>query len=197
MAVCAAFSRYLSTGANRRLAPAVASRPDAGPFGPTDCRTTAALRAAVQLCQHTRYPSLGSYRIARLLGMGGMGEVCLGVQPEIGSRVAIKLLTVDAARAPTIVERFFAEARAVNVIRHEGIVSILDLARLPDGRPYIVMPPMGSCMMGTVRPPRCSVKQVLDRAGARGKGTTLVYGAGGWSVIVEDQDLPKLVGDDC
>lgn len=82
---------------------------------------------------------LGSYRIARLLGMGGMGEVYLGVQPEIGSRVAIKLLTVDAARAPTIVERFFAEARAVNVIRHEGIVSILDLARLPDGRPYIVM----------------------------------------------------------
>ncbi len=82
---------------------------------------------------------LGSYRIARLLGQGGMGEVYLGVQPEIGSRVAIKLLTADAARAPSIVERFFAEARAVNVIRHEGIVSILDLARLPDGRPYIVM----------------------------------------------------------
>ncbi|MEZ4226783.1 MAG: serine/threonine-protein kinase [Polyangiaceae bacterium] len=82
---------------------------------------------------------LGSYRIARLLGQGGMGEVYLGVQPEIGSRVAIKLLSLDAARAPGIVERFFAEARAVNVIRHEGIVSILDLARLRDGRPYIVM----------------------------------------------------------
>ncbi|MBX3125991.1 MAG: serine/threonine protein kinase [Polyangiaceae bacterium] len=82
---------------------------------------------------------LGSYRIARLIGQGGMGEVYLGVQPEIGSRVAIKLLAIDAARSPTVVERFFAEARAVNVIRHEGIVSILDLARSPDGRPYIVM----------------------------------------------------------
>jgi serine/threonine protein kinase len=82
---------------------------------------------------------VGSYRVATLIGQGGMGEVYRGVHPEIGSRVAIKVLTVDAARAPGLVERFFAEARAVNVIRHEGIVTVSDLARLPDGRPYIVM----------------------------------------------------------
>jgi serine/threonine protein kinase len=82
---------------------------------------------------------VGSYRVATMIGQGGMGEVYRGVHPEIGSRVAIKVLTADAARAPSLVERFFAEARAVNVIRHEGIVSVLDLARLSDGRPYIVM----------------------------------------------------------
>ncbi len=83
--------------------------------------------------------SVGSYRVATLIGQGGMGEVYRGVHPEIGSRVAIKVLSTDAARAPGLVERFFAEARAVNVIRHEGIVSVLDLSRLPDGRPYIIM----------------------------------------------------------
>lgn len=83
--------------------------------------------------------SVGSYRIAALIGQGGMGEVYRGVHPEIGSRVAIKVLTTDAARAPGVTERFFAEARAVNVVRHEGIVSVIDLSRLPDGRPYIVM----------------------------------------------------------
>src|SRR6185503_20147330 len=37
------------------------------------------------------------------------------------------------------VDRFFAEAKAVNLIRHENIVNVLDLATLPDGRPYIIM----------------------------------------------------------
>ncbi|MEZ4220685.1 MAG: serine/threonine-protein kinase [Polyangiaceae bacterium] len=82
---------------------------------------------------------VGRYRVARLIGRGGMGEVYLGVQPDIGSRVAIKLLPLERTENPTLVERFFAEARAVNLIRHEGIVNVLDLATLPDGRPYIVM----------------------------------------------------------
>jgi serine/threonine protein kinase len=82
---------------------------------------------------------IGSYRIERLIGRGGMGEVYLGVQPEIGSRVAIKVLAHAQRSGSGIVDRFFAEARAVNLIRHEGLVNILDLANMADGRPYIVM----------------------------------------------------------
>src|SRR5262245_48245693 len=82
---------------------------------------------------------VGRYRLARLLGGGGMGRVYMAVQPMIGSRVAIKLLDETCARNPELLERFFAEARAVNLIRHENIVSVIDLAQLPDGRPYIVM----------------------------------------------------------
>jgi len=88
-------------------------------------------------------PLLGTqidrYRIERMLGEGGMGRVYLGLQPAIGSRVAIKILNEETARNPELVERLFAEARAVNLIRHENIVSVLDMAQLPDGRPYIVM----------------------------------------------------------
>ena len=82
---------------------------------------------------------VGRYRIERLLGEGGMGAVYLAEQPVIGSRVAIKVLSQECARSPELLERFFAEARSVNLIRHENIVSVLDLAQLPDGRPYIVM----------------------------------------------------------
>jgi serine/threonine protein kinase len=88
-------------------------------------------------------PLMGSeidrYRIARTLGEGGMGKVYLAVQPAIGSRVAIKLLSDQCAKLPELVDRFFAEARAVNLIRHEHIVGVLDMSRLPDGRPFIVM----------------------------------------------------------
>src|SRR5688500_6402401 len=68
-----------------------------------------------------------------------MGRVYLAVQPAIGSRVAIKVLSPECSRDRALVDRFFAEARAVNLIRHESIVSVLDLQWLADGRPYIVM----------------------------------------------------------
>jgi serine/threonine protein kinase len=82
---------------------------------------------------------IGVYRVARLLGIGGMGRVYKGVHPAIGSRVAIKVLSRECSDRRDLVDRFFAEARAVNLIRHEGIVNVLDLAMLPDGRPYIIM----------------------------------------------------------
>jgi serine/threonine protein kinase len=83
--------------------------------------------------------TVGRYRVARLLGKGGMGTVYLGVQPDIGSRVAIKVISPAAARDSADVQRFFAEARSVNLIQCESIVNVLDLAYLHDGRPYIVM----------------------------------------------------------
>lgn len=83
--------------------------------------------------------TLGSYRVTALIGRGGMGLVYRAVHPTIGSRVAVKVLTRECAADRTLVERFFAEARAVNLIRHDNIVSVLDLASLPDGRPFIVM----------------------------------------------------------
>src|SRR5437762_7749156 len=82
---------------------------------------------------------VGSYRIKRLLGRGGMGAVYLAEHPVIGSRVAIKFLHPRYASDGGIVERFFNEARAVNLIGHDNILKILDLAVTGDGRHYFVM----------------------------------------------------------
>src|SRR3954465_1070806 len=79
--------------------------------------------------------TIGVYRVARLLGIGGMGRVYKGVHPVIGSRVAIKGLSRECSARRGLGRRFFAEAKAVNLIRHEGIVNVLDQAMLPDGRP--------------------------------------------------------------
>jgi serine/threonine protein kinase len=82
---------------------------------------------------------VGRYRLVEQLGAGGIGVVYVAVQPDIGSRVAVKLLSERSAADPELLERFFTEARAVNLIHHENIVDIFDLGRLPDGRPYIIM----------------------------------------------------------
>ncbi|MBP6842920.1 MAG: serine/threonine protein kinase [Kofleriaceae bacterium] len=96
--------------------------------------------------------TIGRWRLARLLGEGGMGRVYLAVQPAIGSRVAIKVLSEACARDRGLVDRFFAEARAVNLVRHEHIVSVLDLAWFDDGRPYIVMEYVAGATLGALVP---------------------------------------------
>lgn len=71
---------------------------------------------------------LGSFLLTRQLGRGGMGAVYLGEHVLIGSKVAVKVLHPHLAVHADLVARFFAEARAVNVIGHENIVSIFDMA---------------------------------------------------------------------
>ncbi len=83
--------------------------------------------------------SIGPYLIKKLIGTGGMGRVYLATHPEIGSRVAIKIFSRDWNAHPELVTRFFAEARATNVIAHENIVNVLDVGRFEDERPYMVM----------------------------------------------------------
>ena len=83
--------------------------------------------------------TVGSFRVVRALGRGGMGTVYLAEHPVIGSRVAIKFLHESMATSPELVARFYDEARAVNRIGHENIVGIFDLSMLPPNRYYIVM----------------------------------------------------------
>ncbi|WP_375756883.1 protein kinase [Corallococcus exercitus] len=81
---------------------------------------------------------MGSFRLVRRVGRGGMGSVYLAEHVSIGSRVAVKVLHEHLTRYPELVQRFHAEARAVNLIGHENIVSIFDLnAAAP--RPYLIM----------------------------------------------------------
>ncbi len=83
--------------------------------------------------------TLGSYRVLKVLGKGGMGSVYLGEHPVIGSKVAIKVLHAQFSRDKSVVDRFFNEARAVNLIGHDNILKILDLNATEDGTRFFVM----------------------------------------------------------
>jgi serine/threonine protein kinase len=83
--------------------------------------------------------TVGSFTITRVIGRGGMGTVYMGEQSIIGSKVAIKFLHDHLSSNPGLVQRFYAEARAVNLIGHANIVNIFDMNVLPPGRYYLVM----------------------------------------------------------
>ncbi len=83
--------------------------------------------------------TLGEYRVGKRIAAGGMGAVYEGEQPVIGKRVAIKVLLPTAEGEAANTRRLLDEARAVNSIRHRGIVDIFSFGELPGGKPYFVM----------------------------------------------------------
>jgi serine/threonine-protein kinase len=82
---------------------------------------------------------IGSYRIIRKLGQGGMGAVYEALHQTLGRHVAIKVLHPEVARNEEFAMRFANEARAANIVDHPDVVQITDHGTLPDGIPYIVM----------------------------------------------------------
>ena len=83
--------------------------------------------------------TVGNYRIVRKIDEGGMGAVYEGVHDQIDRHVAIKVLHADLLQDSQFVRRLANEARAVNIIKHPGIVEISDFGQIPGGSPYIVM----------------------------------------------------------
>jgi len=82
---------------------------------------------------------IGNYRVTRKLGQGGMGAVFEAVHEYIGRKAAIKVLHPDLSQNPQFATRFLNEARAVNLVKHPGLVEIFEFGVLEDGTPYIVM----------------------------------------------------------
>jgi serine/threonine protein kinase len=82
---------------------------------------------------------IGPYRVTRLISQGGMGIVYEAVQEPIARRVAVKVLRPEFVVNRSVVERFFNEARTVNLIEHPNIVQITDFGHAPDGTVYIAM----------------------------------------------------------
>ena len=83
--------------------------------------------------------TIGSYRIERQIGAGGMGAVFEARHAELDRRAAIKTLHPQVASSPDLVRRFLDEARAATKIEHPGIVQVFDVGRTDDGTTYIVM----------------------------------------------------------
>jgi eukaryotic-like serine/threonine-protein kinase len=80
----------------------------------------------------------GRYRIQRKLGAGGMADVYLAEDQELGRRVAIKILNSRHGNDDQFIERFRREAKNAAALNHPNIVSIYDRGEAEDTY-YIAM----------------------------------------------------------
>ena len=86
----------------------------------------------------TKGTMVAHYRISEKIGAGGMGEVYLAEDTELGRRVALKFLPLNLAAENEHRARFKREAQAAAKLNHPNIVTIHEVSEF-NGRPYIVM----------------------------------------------------------
>ncbi|HVE56997.1 MAG TPA: protein kinase, partial [Pyrinomonadaceae bacterium] len=80
--------------------------------------------------------TVGTYRIEKQIGAGGMGEVYLAFDEKLKRRVALKILPAEYTSNDERVKRFELEARAISALNHPNIVTIYDVGNA-DGINFI------------------------------------------------------------
>src|SRR4051812_32967845 len=81
----------------------------------------------------------GRYVPIRAHARGGLGEVFVARDQELGRDVALKAIQDRHADDPSNRARFVREAEITGNLEHPGIVPVYGLGRSPDGRPYYAM----------------------------------------------------------
>jgi len=101
--------------------------------------------------QHRTGQVLGAqFRLQQPLGRGGMGQVYLAEQLEVGRPVVVKLLHAQALSGSTGEARFKREAEALAQLNHPNIVQLYAFGRSDDGAPYLAMEYIAGRTLGDI-----------------------------------------------
>ena len=113
---------------------------------------------------------IGRFEILCSLGAGGMGQIYLAHDENLGRKIALKLISRDFAADPHRVHRFEQEARAASALNHPNVCVIHDVGKTETGRHYIAMEHIQGITLrdqlarGTFKPPEAL--QVTLQVGA-------------------------------
>ena len=83
--------------------------------------------------------TVGSYRIVKEIGRGGMGIVYEAVHTVLPRRSALKVMHPELLRQPGMATRMVQEAAILEDVRHGGLVRVFECNTLSDHRPWIAM----------------------------------------------------------
>jgi eukaryotic-like serine/threonine-protein kinase len=100
------------------------------------------------------------YRIEKLLGAGGMGEVYLARDNELGRMVALKVLPLHFVLDRDRLSRFQREARALSSLNHPNLVTIYEVGEAK-GLHFIAMELVEGKTLSSLRD-TLSLKELLS-----------------------------------
>jgi hypothetical protein len=114
---------------------------------------------------------LGSYRLLKVLGAGGMGIVFQAEDVTLQRLVALKVMRPALAASESGRRRFLLEARAAAAIEHDHIIAIHQVAE-DRGIPYFAMP----YLKGETLQQRCQRQMQLPLAEVERIGREIAEG---------------------
>ena len=91
------------------------------------------MTSQVQIIQ----PFKSRYTLLEMLGHGGMGEVYVAHDDELGRDVALKLIHEETSAIPEMRMCFNREARAISLLHHPNVVDIYDFGTTETGQIYL------------------------------------------------------------
>ncbi len=108
--------------------------------------------------------SFSKYRIVSKIGAGGMGEVYLAEDSELGRQAALKVLLTEIAGDEDRVRRFIQEAKAASALNHPNILTVYEIGEF-DGSRYIATELIkGETLRDRLRGEPMTLREVLDVA---------------------------------
>src|SRR6476661_10207148 len=107
---------------------------------------------------------IGHYLIERLIGVGGMGEVYLARDEQLGRKVALKFLPARLTADKTQLSRFKSEARTASALNHPNILTVYEIGT--DGKRHFIATEFieGETLSASLLAGRMSVQEALDVA---------------------------------
>ncbi|MFL5347361.1 MAG: tetratricopeptide repeat protein [Hyalangium sp.] len=128
-----------------------------------------------------RGEQVGRYLILERVGQGGMGTVFAAWDPDLGRRVAIKLLRTDKQHAEgrTVGQaRLLREAQAMARVTHPHVISVYDVGTVGEGV-FVAMEFVdGTTLKKWIKEKTHSWREVLDTFLAAGRGLEGAHSAG-------------------
>jgi TolB-like protein len=121
---------------------------------------------------------LDRYRIVRMLGAGGMGEVYLAEDTRLHRNVALKMLPPHLTRDPLALRRLEFEARVLSSLNHANLLTIFEFCPY-EGRHFLVTEFVeGETVRSMVRRGRLPSHKAIDIAAQTAEALGVAHASG-------------------
>jgi predicted ATPase/serine/threonine protein kinase len=121
----------------------------------------------------------GRYEVVTRLGSGGMGEVYVARDRDLGRRVALKVLPALHLEDEHARWRFRQEARAIVALNHPNIITVFDVGSGESGPPFIVSELVeGVTVRDRLRAVGFRTSEALEIAAQAASGLAAAHAAG-------------------
>ena len=144
--------------------------------------------------------NVSHYRIVEKIGSGGMGDVYLAEDTQLGRKVALKFLPTRYLGDEGLKARFTREAQATATLKHPNIVTIHEVSEY-GGRPYLVMEYIErATLKNFVRDKAFSTEEILDLVIQICQGLAKAHSSGithrdikPSNIVIDADGRPKIV----